>query len=253
MAAPAVRLTVRMTDTRLQANIGAMSRATGKTLKEETGTVFKGMLRDAINITPPLNGKVSRGRGQRVGELSVTRDLNRMGFKPVEIKGRKVYNKTFWGHQLRQPLVIPTKENPKFADPDAIHVARLAAKHGGRVTRGGRQAWYVDRQKFNIMLKRLMLEVGSLASGWAAAALDFGLPVPPFIKRHWALGRGSQVQITETANKIRMRVTNHFPADADALAAQTQRQIDFIKRKSLRGLRDRLRYVLRANLRAAKR
>lgn len=252
MPAPAVSFHVRVDDRLLNENIARMARAAGETVKERTRTTFKGMVKDALAYTPPGSQKAQGKDAQRVGQASISRDLFRMGFTPVEIKGHRTITKAF-GHPI-EPVTVSTKENPKFAEPDIFHAARMQSKHGGRVTRGGRQGFYVDRRKFKRMQTRLFAEIGKLASGWAPAADSLGVNVPAWIRRHVGSGRGSQVQLVETEAKLSMRVVNHFPETAGAEASQMQRLIDtFIRPAAIGRLKRDLEYRLKNNIRAAHR
>src|SRR5436305_1958102 len=125
--------TVHIDDSRLQRKIAQWSAITGRTIKDETRTAFKGMVRDAINYTPPGSQGRTGSAAKKSGESAIYRDLRNMGLAPVKIKGKKIYKTTFWGHRLSNSLEIPTKINPRFADPEAIRKARLARKHGRTV------------------------------------------------------------------------------------------------------------------------
>lgn len=248
----------------LERHIQDFAVASGRTIKEETRTVFKGMVRDVFDYTPPA-GKGAQGvRAKRVGELAVTRDVGRMGFTPVTIKGFRIITKVF-GHPITHqsetsiyhgykkigmgkgiPVLggvrVPTKLNPKFADPAALHRERLASKHGGKVSRGGKQGFYADRTVFKPLLKKWIDSVGEIASGWVTAAVQLAVTVPAFIKRHAGSGRGTTVQIVETASNYSMRVVNRFPDTADSVAAETERRIEtFIKPNAVRRLQRQLK------------
>jgi hypothetical protein len=266
-------LTVRVDDSQLQRKIAQWSVITGRTIKEETRTVFKGMVRDAIKYTPPGSQNNTGSRAKQFGELAISRDLWRMGFRPAkksllalgpaglaiveQLGGEKVYTKTFWGHTLKNPpLIIPIKPNPKFSNPEAFRRARLASKHGGRVSRGGRQPFYVSAERFTPMRDRLILEVGRLASGWVNAANQLGVPVPAWISRHSeTFNRGTQLIITETKNRITMRVTNTFPSGTEqaGITAQMIRLIEtFIKPAALGRLQRQIDFNLKKGFRAAR-
>lgn len=252
MTLPTMRIVVRsVNDSVLQDNIVRMSRATGRTVKEETRTVFKGMVRDAIIYTPPAGGKATGKDAQRQGEFAIVRDLKLMGFAPRPLKGHRTITKA-WGRPIT-PVSVPTKENPKFAAPDAFHLQRLLAKtRGGKPSRGRAQAYYVSSAKLLAMVKRLYAQVGEMASGWVKAAVQLGVPVPAWIARHSG-ARGTEVQIIETEQKITMRVVNHFPENAVAEAAEMRRRIDTLKRYAIGRLKRQLPFLLRKSARAAKR
>jgi hypothetical protein len=110
----------------------------------------------------------------------------------------------------------------------------------------------VSRSKFTSMANRLKKQVGRLASGWVNAAQQLGVPAPFWILRHGG-GRGSQVQIVETAGKIRMRVVNHFPDTAGEEAAGIIRRIARLKEFAIGRMKRNLAFRLKNNIRAAKR
>lgn len=243
---------VRVDDSQLQQKIAQWRAITGRAAKEETRTALKGMLRDAINYTPPGSQGVTGTAAKRQGEQAVLRDLNRMGFQPVTIKGKKVYSTTFWGHKLTQPLEIKTKLNPRFADPEAIRRDRLAHKHGRTVTRGQKQPWYVDKKLFNPMRDRVVKEVGRLASGWVNAAYQLGVPVPAWIERHAeTFSRGSPVIISETSTKIQMRIVNTFPEGTEqaGIVSDMQRRVQQFRFYALQRLQRQIDFALKKGLR----
>lgn len=219
-------------DDQLTAKIHEFVAATGRAVKEVTREAIKGMVKDALTYTPPGSSDArSAKKAQQAGEGAVMRDLNLMGFAPVPIKGYKEYKDTFWGHKLKAPLRIKTKLNPKFDDPLAIHKARIAAARGrgGRVTRGGKQAWYVPLNKYRALQLNLLFHVGRLASGWVPAALELGINVPKFIKRHGGADRGTTVKIQANGDRVTMTVVNHFPDTASDIAADVERRIERFK------------------------
>lgn len=250
MAQEGIRIVVKnVNDRQLQSAIVQMSRATGRTVKEETRTALKGMVRDALAYTPPASSSNTGKDAEKAGRAAIARDLRAMGFAPRVLKGHRTITMAF-GHPIK-PVTVPTKENPKFVDPDAFHDARLGSKHGGKVTRGGAQAFYVSKQKFNAMITRLFNEIGRLASGWVAAADELGVPVPAWIARHGG-GRGTNVQVVEDENKITLRVVNHFPDNASGEAAEMIRRIAFLKTAAIGRLKRQLPYILGKNVRASK-
>jgi hypothetical protein len=243
MPAPSIQLKViEIRDAELQRHIVQVARAAGKTVKEETRTVFKGMVRDAIIYTPPASQGARGKSAQRQGEAAISRDLKRMGFAPIQLKGYRTITQAF-GRPIK-PVRVKTKENPKFAEPDVFHLARLAAKSGGKVSRGRAQAFYVSKARFNAMVRRLYAEVGRLASGWINAANQLGVPVAAWISRHGG-GRGSNIDIQETDERITMRVVNHFPDTAESEAAEMIRRIATLKTYAIGRLKRQLPFLLK--------
>lgn len=216
----------------LNNKIARFAQATGRAAEDIARQAMKSMVRFAIDYTPPGSASSTGLAAKRRGEAAVTRDLHLMGFEPVQIKGRKVYTDTFWGHKLKKRLVIPTKINPKFADPDAIHKARLlASKKPGRrgvASRGGKQAWYVDKRLFAALKTRLFGEVGRLASGWVRAAKQLGMNVPAWIARHSeTFGRGTDVRTRVVNHVVTLTVVNSFPDTANDVYEDTIRRVPY--------------------------
>jgi hypothetical protein len=211
----------------LNSRLREYSAVTGKPPAEvvrEQG--MKPLVRVALDLTPPGSQTNSGKSAQRAGEAAIVRDVGRMGFVPVEIKGQRKLTHVF-GHPLASPIYVPTKENPAFADPAAFRKARLLSKHGGNVTRGRAQAFYVARRKLTPLIKQWQGEVGRLASGWANAAKELGVAVPAWIARWAHLGRGTQVIASGSGSKLSLEVVNHFPAGAEDIAADVDRRLPY--------------------------
>lgn len=202
--------------------------ATGRETKDVHRQFFKGMVREGMNIVPPSSGGVTGVSAKRAGEAAIGRDLNLMGFNPVQIKGFRVITQAF-GHPIN-PVRVPTKLNPKFADPEAFHRQRLRSKHGSKVSRGGSQPFFADRSKFAPLKTRWMGEVGKLASWLVPAANTLGVPVPSFIKRWAGSGRGTELQVIETENSYGLKVVGHFPETAQQEANEVERRLVAVQR-----------------------
>jgi len=214
----------------LEAHIREFSAATGKPVAQVAREALKSLVKYALQNTPPASAGVQGKAAQRAGENAVLRDLGRMGFTPVPIKGFRVITQVY-GRPLQSPIRVPTQLNPKFEDPEGFHRQRLiAAGHRrGAVSRGGTQAFYVDQNKFTPLRKKLLAKVGALSSGWAAAAKELGVPVPAWLARHAGLGRGTTVQTSIDGPRITVKVINHFPIGAEDTAAETERRIALFK------------------------
>lgn len=251
MTTPTVGFKLTVNDRLLQENIVRMSAASGRTVKEETRTAFRGIVRDALIYTPPGSQGATGSNAKRQGEAAIGRDLRRMGFVPVEIKGYRVINQAF-GRKI-EPVKVKTKENPAFAEPNVFHLERLQRSRGrSQVSRGRKQAYYLSRAKFTSMLNRLKGEVGRLASCWVKAADQLAVPVYAWIRRH-GTGRGTGVIVRETKNVITMTVIGHFPATATGEAETTQGRLDRLKGYAAARLKRQLPFVLKNKMRQAKR
>lgn len=228
MAAPAIKFNVTVNDSRLQAKIVQMSQATGKTVKEQTRLVMKGMVRDVVNFTPPSSQTSHGSSAKAAGEVAIVRDMKKL-FIPVTLKG---------------------KRPEKWPDPHALHHEAMIEAGGGKV-RTPTVKYHVDKAKLTSLKNVLRPGVGLMASGWVSAAQTLGASIPAWVARHGG-SRGSNLEITETNKKIIMRVVNHFPATASALAEQTQRLIAFAKKAAIGSMTRQLPFILKRNLRAVR-
>jgi hypothetical protein len=222
MATPAIKFNVNIIDHGLQAKIAEMSNATGRTVKQETKTVMKGLVKYVMDYTPPGSQKGTGKVAQSVGEAAVVRDMRKL-FNLVTLKG---------------------KRKEQWPDPHSLHHQAMIAAAGGDVIAPTRK-YRVDKAKITSLKNVLRSHVGLVASGWAAGAEALGVAVPPWISRHGGAGRGTGLIITETANKITMRIVNHMPNTV--LAAQMQRLINSAKIAAIGKLKRQLPYILKKN------
>jgi len=221
-----IKFTVRVNDTLLQRKIIQMSRATGRTVKDETRRTMKGIISDVIDFTPPSSQKTHGLAARAAGEVSIVRDMKKL-FIPVTLKH---------------------KRPEQWPDPHALHHEAMV-QAGGNPVRTPTVKFHVDKAKITSLKNLLRPNVGRMASGWVAGAQALGAPVPAWIARH-GTGRGSNLLVTESDTKIVMQVINHFPGTADKLAAQTQRLVAFAKKAAIGSLTRQLPYILKKNLRA---
>ena len=200
MAAPVISLKVELSE--LNNKINRFAVATGRTREDIAQQAMRGMVRYALDYTPPGSQKATGKAAQRSGEGAIDRDLKRMGFRPVDLKGTRT-------------------ENPLFADPDSYHHTWIAGTALG--SRPG-TLFFVSRPKYNAMRTRLFSEVGKLASGWLMAAIETGVQsVPAWIARHMGELRGSVQMITEV-NITRYIAINHVPDTAGNVASEMERR-----------------------------
>jgi hypothetical protein len=254
---PMPQFVVTARDDELQRSIIAKTVALGTNLADEFKQQMLLLVRDVLAITPPAGGKLQGA--QQAGQAAIDRDLFLMGFVPVEIKGHRTITMAF-GHKIA-PVTVKTKINPKFADPDAFHRARLVAskKQGrrGKASRGGAQAFYVSKSKYASMRSRLFKQIGTLAAPWLPGirAMNNGaLPawVPAWIKRHEADAAGRahyQVNFDPQQGKLFIHLVNSMPETANDEAAATQRRIEAAKGYRInairRGLEGRAKRIAR--------
>jgi hypothetical protein len=226
MATPTVKFNVNVIDRGLQAKIAQMSAATGRTVKEETKTVMKGMVKYVMDYTPPGSQAGTGSVARQKGEVAIVRDMRKL-FIPVELKG---------------------KRKEKWPDPHALHHKAMIAASGGYV--GTPTVKYrVDKAKLTALKVKLQSHVGLLASGWITGAQALGVAVPSWISRQGGSGRGTGLQVVETQGKISMRIVNHVPGTASAIAAQMQRLVTSAKTAAIGKLKRQLPHILKKNLR----
>lgn len=241
MTAPTLQLTATWRNEELDRQIYDFHAATGRAVPEIGQQVSKGMVQDILDITPPGSQGNTGQRAKRIGELAVSRDLGAV-FAPVTVKGFRMIT-TVFGRHIATPVKVKTKEEFPAGDMDVIHRLRLASKHGGKVTRGRRKAYYVSRTKLRSLRARLVREVGALAAGWIPAALALGARVPAFIMRHAGRAHGT-IQI-DHSNGIRITAINEFPAGTADLAADTQRRVEYVKGYAIGRLKRQLEAKLK--------
>lgn len=256
IAAAAPVLLVTANDDKLNRRILEKIRAFGLSFAEGWRTEMRLLVEAILDITPPASGKANKS-AYRAGQASIRGDLFDMGVIPVQIKGQKVYTKTFWGHVLKKPLTIKTGgENPKFADLDAFHKARLLASHKkgrfGRVTRGGKQAFYVAIAKYRKTTARLDREIGKLAAGWIGIANELRARIASWIARHgqWQ-GTNFTLNLDPKHDRFFIHAINYCDDTVDPkLITDTQRRIEAAKgyraNTILRGLEGRAKRIARA-------
>jgi hypothetical protein len=225
MAAPAIKFNVNVIDRGLQAKLAQMSAATGRTVKEETKTAMKGMVKYVMDYTPPGSQKGTGSAAKGIGEAAVARDMRKL-FIPVTLKG---------------------KRKEQWPDPHSLHHQAMIAAAGGNVAAPARK-YHVDKAKITSLKNVLRPHVGLIASGWATAAAQLGVAVPAWISRHSGSGRGTSLVVTESAGKISMRIVNHVPNTAAAIASQMQRLVFSAKTAAIGKLKRQLPYLLKKNL-----
>jgi hypothetical protein len=217
-----IKFTVAVDDSKLQDKILQMSLATGKTVREQSRVVMKGLITYVLQYTPPASAQAQGKAAQQAGEGAISRDLRKL-FVPVTLKH---------------------KRPEKWPDVHALH---HEAFQSGKITTPPVR-YHVDKAKLSALRNVLKTEVGLLASGWVPGAITLGVAVPAWILRHSGSGRGTNLQEIQTETRITLKVTNHMPATAGVIAAQTQRLIDSAKRAQINGMVRQLPYILKRNL-----
>jgi hypothetical protein len=224
MADQGIIFTAKVDDSQLQRKIAEVARASGKTVADEQRVVMKGIVRDVLTYTPPASQRAQGLDARRSGEASIVRDMKKL-FIPVTLKGKRteqwpnpheLHHRAFASGQIEAPLV----------------------------------KYHVDTAKLTSLKNVLRPHVGLLASGWARAAQTLGVSVPAWIARWAGAGRGTDLQVITSGTQIVLKVTNRMPNTAAAIAAQTQRLINFAKKAALGRLVRQLPYLIKRQMRS---
>lgn len=210
-------ISIKVEYSQLSRKINQFAVATGRTREDVTQAALKTMVRYAVQFTPPASAGSTGRDAQRQGEGKISRDLNTMGFRPVDLKGER-------------------PENPLFADPDAYHRAYLEGS-------APKTLFFVSRPKFKAMVTRLFLEIGKLTSGWAPAAVELAIPLPAWVYRHAGEGRGT-VSLQRQQNITTMTAINHVPDKASGVYAEMLRRKAYWVRYAKEGLDRQLKAKL---------
>lgn len=204
-----------------------------------------------INIIPPLGGGTRGKAGLQAGEASIDRDLFGI-FTPVSIKGTRSIDHLF-GLQhpdvgRQPPYVVPTVE--KHPNVHAIyHYRNARRKQGKALSRGQRQAYYVDRSKFEALRRELKSRVGWTGASWYVAALKAGLDprgVPAWIKRH--TNADGMAFITVTATSYAITLTSDVEWNA---SLRIEEKAATVLGYRLRALTSQLPHLVRAAIKRA--
>jgi hypothetical protein len=188
-------LTIAVEYKELSRKINQFAVATGRTREDVTRQVLKNMVTSATKFTPPASAEATGRAAQTQGQQKIMSDLNKMGFRPVDIKH---------------------KENPLFADPDAYHHDYLS---GNAI----KTLFFVSKPKFKTMVTRLFAEIGKLTSGWTLAAVELAISLPAWVYRHTGENRGT-VRLQRQENITVMTAINHVPDNATEVHGEMERR-----------------------------
>ena len=180
--------------TRIEEAFALVAQYTAKTLEQEFRSTVKGIVQFAINITPPAMGRKSKEKVAEFdtqalarGKASIDRDLAGL-FVPIQIQGHRTITHAF-GRPLESPVTVPTVE--QHPNVEAIYAERSGRRHGGRMTRGRKQAYYVDAAKLESLKNKLYNHIGHAMGGFSSAAAAVGARMPSFAKGKGGAGAGT--------------------------------------------------------------
>lgn len=194
-----------------------------KGLREAVKQTAAGITRRVIDITPPASQGVTGADAYRAGRLKIANQMNSV-LAPVKIKGRRKIT-TVFGHKLKRPVYVPTRE--KYPAVDVAYRARTkiaASGFGIRAQAGGPKA-YVDVRKFQAVLKARQERVGALAAGFAGAAQALDVPLQNWVSRHGT--SGGRVQIDTAGDRMRVVVENFGNGAPAPIVGELARRIDY--------------------------
>lgn len=149
------------------------ARTVGEVVKDQT----KLLVRDIVSFTPPSQGKTS----PKLGYAAVKADI-----------ARALYEQELVGIAAGEPI----------GDPAKLHRS-VRNKYTGRVVKNAKARPAVGVAAYT---KKMLGQVGLLASGWNAAAEKLGLNMPPWIARHGS--KRGQIGINFNMREAKVVVTN---------------------------------------------
>jgi hypothetical protein len=145
--------------------IQAFAEAARKSYKDAFLYTAKSAVKNMIAITPPANAGAGALTGSadafRAGKLRIAHQMSSL-LVPVKLKGFRMITKVF-GHTLSKPVRVATKE--RYPDVRGVYRANSSINAAGRVSVHQGQKFYVDKRKFQALLKYKQSRVGALASG----------------------------------------------------------------------------------------
>jgi hypothetical protein len=223
--------------TDLRSSIIRYSGVSQKTLRESFLRAMRGVVKRAMGITPP---------GNSIGELGTPRG---------EGGGLTSADKARGDNAIVRDLInaftaVDLKHLRKETTPD------VAAKHrelfikykkpGRPLTRGRRQAYYVDRVKLKALLHTLEGNVGRLASGWLSGAQALGVTgTPAWVSKHGA-SRGQHRLILELFN-YQLEVSNN--SVPDDLVPELERRLTYAISYANNAMTRETEYILKRGAR----
>lgn len=180
------------------------ARLRGNSLDEEFETQARGVLKRAIEITPPFNQQDRKSTAaKKRGERKILRDLERV-FAPVDLKGSRQITHVF-GHRLETPIEVPTQEKPVDIPQTHKKYRSFGKRNLGARTRRAKE--YVSERKLMAYYRQKKRDVGYLGGGWAMGARRLNVRgYPAWMRRHAGKARGSiEVDLKPPERRIRIR------------------------------------------------
>ena len=242
-----------------------------KSVEEEFRGKLKGIIRTIMDITPPAHGKGTRGSARKAARTKIAVDLlgggsgrgkRRAGIFTVLSDGiidnaleTGLYdssdNVRLWVRA--DGTVYGTQKH--FFRPEAS-MQELQAHHSrffknGEMSRAGtytrdigRWSWIdqmvIRESTLERYLTSVQRKVGFYAAGWRPSVEEMGLTVPPYMKKHQALGNFSLMM---DEKKLEARFKNRV--GYQRLDRDIQRRIQYAISMEARKMERQIPYLLR--------
>lgn len=217
-----------------------------RTLAEEFQTATRGIINGVYSVTPPAAGKKAKEKVSEFDSASKLRGIKRIEsdlrgiFQPVALKGQRQIT-TVFGNRLATPVTVPTRE--RIPDVDAAYRERDSHRHGGRMTRGGRAALYVDAAKLRALAQRQESHVGYAAAGFNTAARAVGARIPSYARGINAPSNGF-LKITDES--LHFRVENLVRYISTMEHNDMQRRLQYAVELQANAMQRRIPHMARA-------
>lgn len=224
-------------------DVGDFALYTGRSFEEELLFQGKQILRKIVKLTPPFTFNDSIAKAKKQGEKAIARDLRRV-FKPVDLVGSRKIPHLFGRTDVEGlPYVVPTRET--HPDVERIYEqSRTLKKIGGKnwLMRSRRAKYYVDRRKFDKLVKKIQKQVGFLGAGFGSAAQKLGVALPGFMGRHKGKAPGS-IQINFTDTDLELVIINSV--NYANQIKDFRRRIDWAVRAQSKAMERQLPYLIK--------
>lgn len=218
---------------RAMRRFGAESKRTSVEILTQQAKLF---VRDIVRITPPSTGKTSivKGKNRLVSDICrIVQPLPAAKFNKPGFYNEESFHP--FNHVGAAPIgEIMHKMLRSTAAIEKWHQSRR--NNRGRVPKIHKNATTGIRKRdlkfldqgfttpslLTAYIKAQLAKIGILASGWNAAAIRLGLPLPQWITRH-GTSRG-QVEVITTGGSVKIRITNavRFVGDVSGMERRVQ-------------------------------
>lgn len=185
--------------------------------RHEVTENFRGALRFAFAVTPPMGGRrssVTTGRnirvdfaaGKRQGQRAILKDLSR-AFQPIPSAFKQTARRPGGWERIQARFGQRATQQALDKTPEAV-LAWYKSKRSRNRRIMGRPRLPTWTTSIKFVERALLKEQGLTASGWLTGANRFGVRgIPQWITRHGGKVGGS-VTIRDTETELKFLVTN---------------------------------------------